>query len=146
VNRKLLLLAGAAGAIAAAATSCGASGDNKIHGVDSGDAKAVAGAYVLDELVCSSESLNRQYDYLATPPKDRKTYVLERQAACKPAGAARLQQSVVSENGKSRVVEVRYVTGKGSGRVRITVRNAGDGYRVVQGAMFHTTLSFAPAS
>jgi hypothetical protein len=146
VSRRLLALAIAAGGIAAAATSCGASGNNKIHGVDSGDAKAVAGAYVLDELVCSDESLNRQYDYLAKPPKDRKTYVLQRQAACKPRGPARLQQSVVSSNGKTRVVEVRFVTGDGSGRVRITVMDGGDGYRVVQAPIFHTSIGFSPAS
>jgi hypothetical protein len=131
VSRKLLWLAAGAGAIAAASTSCGTTG-NKIHGVDSGDAKAVAGAYVLDELVCTDESLGRQYDYLATPPKDRSAYVARQKADCKPRGPAKLQQSVVASNDKTRVVEVRYVTGSGSGATRVHLTDRGDGYRVEQ--------------
>jgi hypothetical protein len=130
VNRKFLWLAAAAGAIAAASASCGAGGDHKIHGVDTGDAKAVAGAYVLDELVCSDASLGRQYDYLAKPPKVRSDYVARHKAACRPLGPARLQQEVVQSGDKTRVVEVRFVTGEGTGSTRIQLTDRGDGYRV----------------
>ncbi len=130
MRRKLLVLAGAAGAIAAASTSCGAGGDNKIHGVDTNDAKAVAGAYVVDQLVCTKASLGRQYDYLSDPPKDRAAYVARQKAACRPLGPAKLQQDVVRSDDKTRVVEVRFVTGSGTGSTRIQLTDHGDGYRV----------------
>jgi hypothetical protein len=130
VKRKLLWLAGAAGAIAAATTSCGASGDSSVHGVDTADAKAVAGAYVLDLLLCTNASLNRQYDYLATPPMRRQEYITRQKAACRPLGPAKLQQSVVESSDKTRVVEVRFVTGSGAGSTRIRLIDSGDGYRV----------------
>jgi hypothetical protein len=129
VSSKLLWVAGAAGVIAAASTSCGAGG-NKLHGVDTGDAKAVAGAYVLDELVCTEASLGRQYDYLAKPPKDRGAYVARQKAACRPLGPAKLQQSVVQSDDNTRVVEVRFVTGSGSGSTRVQLTDRGDGYRI----------------
>ncbi len=130
MKRKLLWLAGAAGAIAAATTSCGATGDSKVHGVDTGDAKAVAGAYVLDLLVCTEASISRQYDYLWRPPMNRDAYVKHQKAACRPLGPAKLQQSVVQSSDKTRVVEVRFVTGSGAGSTRVRLIDDGDGYRV----------------
>ena len=130
MKRTLLWLAGAAGVIAAATTSCGAGSDNKIHGVDTGDAKAVAGAYVLDLLVCTEGSISRQYDYLERPPMNRDAYIEHQKAACRPLGPAKLQQRVVESNGKTRVVEVRFVTGSGAGSTRIRLIDSGDGYRV----------------
>jgi hypothetical protein len=145
VKRKLLWLAGAAGAIAAASTSCGAGGDNKLHGVDAGDAKAVAGAYVLDLLRCTDASLRRQADYLARRPKDLDGYVLQMKTVCKPRGLAKLQQQVVQSSGKTRVVDVRYVTGSGSGSTRVHLADTGDGYRVT-GPFTFTRITTTPAS
>ena len=80
--------------------------------------------------MCTDASLGRQYDYLAKPPKDRSTYVAQHKAACRPLGPAKLQQDVVQSNDKTRVVEVRFVTGSGTGSTRIRLTDSGDGYRV----------------
>jgi hypothetical protein len=137
---------GLAAALAALASGCGASSGDKVHGVETGDPKAVAGAYVLDWIVCSHDSIERQYDFLAKPPKDKAAYVSDVLGTCEPRGPAKLEQTIVSENGKQRVVQVDFVTGKGSGGTQVHVTNGDKGYRVSKPVDFASVKVTPPSA